>query len=41
MVRSFYFPNHVTFLPELAFRVAGLVYDAAGGDPTTRPKEFL
>jgi len=26
---------------ELAFRVAGLVYDESGGDPTTRPKEFL
>lgn len=25
---------------ELAFRVAGLVYDDAGGDPTRRPKEF-
>ncbi|KAH7925209.1 phosphoacetylglucosamine mutase [Leucogyrophana mollusca] len=26
---------------ELAFRVAGLVFDEAGGDPTQRPKEFL
>lgn len=26
---------------ELAFRVAGLVYDEAGGDLTKRPKEFL
>ncbi|KAH9050429.1 phosphoacetylglucosamine mutase [Lactarius hengduanensis] len=26
---------------ELAFRVAGLVYDEAGGDPGARPKEFL
>ncbi|KAF8922603.1 phosphoacetylglucosamine mutase [Mucidula mucida] len=26
---------------ELAFRVAGLVYDEAGGDPAKRPKEFL
>ncbi|KAL1748449.1 hypothetical protein HDZ31DRAFT_29658 [Schizophyllum fasciatum] len=26
---------------ELAFRVAGLVYDTAGGDPAKRPKEFL
>jgi phosphoacetylglucosamine mutase len=26
---------------ELAFRVAGLVYDEAGGDPLKRPKEFL
>lgn len=26
---------------ELAFRVAGLVYDEAGGDPAQRPKEFL
>lgn len=26
---------------ELAFRVAGLVYDEAGGDPSRRPKEFL
>ncbi|KAG7099095.1 hypothetical protein E1B28_000969 [Marasmius oreades] len=26
---------------ELAFRVAGLVYDEAGGDPANRPKEFL
>jgi phosphoacetylglucosamine mutase len=26
---------------ELAFRVAGLVYDEAGGDPTQRPKEFI
>ncbi|KAF7310872.1 Phosphoacetylglucosamine mutase [Mycena chlorophos] len=26
---------------ELAFRVAGLVYDFAGGNPTSRPKEFI
>ncbi|KAI0375077.1 phosphoacetylglucosamine mutase [Pilatotrama ljubarskyi] len=26
---------------ELAFRVAGLVYDEVGGDPTKRPAEFL
>ncbi|CAA7268023.1 unnamed protein product [Cyclocybe aegerita] len=26
---------------ELAFRVAGIVYDEAGGDPSRRPKEFL
>ncbi|KAJ4002359.1 phosphoacetylglucosamine mutase [Lentinula boryana] len=26
---------------ELAMRVAGLVYDQAGGDPSSRPKEFL
>lgn len=26
---------------ELALRVAGLVYDEAGGDPSKRPKEFL
>ncbi|EIN13797.1 phosphoacetylglucosamine mutase [Punctularia strigosozonata HHB-11173 SS5] len=26
---------------ELAFRVAGLVYDQAGGDPAKRPVEFL
>ncbi|KAG8985001.1 Phosphoacetylglucosamine Mutase [Tulasnella sp. 427] len=26
---------------ELAFKVAGLVYDEAGGDPAKRPKEFL
>ncbi|KAI0669819.1 phosphoacetylglucosamine mutase [Trametes maxima] len=26
---------------ELAFRVAGLVYDEVGGDPTKRPGEFL
>ncbi|KAF8584511.1 phosphoacetylglucosamine mutase [Ramaria rubella] len=26
---------------ELAFRVAGLVYDQAGGDPVKKPKEFL
>ncbi|KAG1784005.1 phosphoacetylglucosamine mutase [Suillus placidus] len=26
---------------ELAFSVAGLVYDEAGGDPSQRPKEFL
>ncbi|TDL28636.1 phosphoacetylglucosamine mutase [Rickenella mellea] len=26
---------------ELAFKVAGLVYDQSGGDPLTRPKEFL
>ncbi|GJE87681.1 phosphoacetylglucosamine mutase [Phanerochaete sordida] len=26
---------------ELAFRVAGLVYDETGGDPATRPAEFL
>lgn len=29
------------FAVELAFRVAGLVYDEAGGDPSRRPKEFL
>lgn len=26
---------------DLAFRVAGLVYDEAGGDPAKRPAEFL
>ncbi|KAJ7630896.1 phosphoacetylglucosamine mutase [Roridomyces roridus] len=26
---------------ELAFRVGGLVYDFCGGNPTTRPKEFI
>ncbi|TFY82647.1 hypothetical protein EWM64_g1364 [Hericium alpestre] len=26
---------------DLAFRVAGLVYDETGGDPVTRPKEFI
>ncbi|KAG1825884.1 phosphoacetylglucosamine mutase [Suillus subaureus] len=26
---------------ELAFRVAGLVYDEAGGDPSQKPNEFL
>jgi phosphoacetylglucosamine mutase len=26
---------------ELAYRVAGLVYDEAGGDPSSRPREFL
>ncbi|KXN90072.1 Phosphoacetylglucosamine mutase [Leucoagaricus sp. SymC.cos] len=26
---------------ELAYRVAGMVYDEAGGDPTKRPKEFI
>ncbi|KAJ7071075.1 phosphoacetylglucosamine mutase [Mycena amicta] len=26
---------------ELAFRVAGLVYDVAGGNPVARPKEFI
>lgn len=26
---------------ELAFKVAGLVYDFTGGDPITRPREFL
>ncbi|KAJ7103574.1 phosphoacetylglucosamine mutase [Mycena belliarum] len=26
---------------ELAFRVAGLVYDETGGNPATRPKEFI
>jgi phosphoacetylglucosamine mutase len=26
---------------ELAFRVAGLVYDEVGGDPSARPREFL
>ncbi|GBE77999.1 Phosphoacetylglucosamine mutase [Sparassis crispa] len=26
---------------ELAFRIAGLVYDETGGDPTRRPVEFL
>ena len=30
-----------TYAIELAFRVAGLVYDEAGGDPSRRPKEFL
>lgn len=28
-------------LTELAYRVAGLAYDGAGGDPMERPKEFL
>lgn len=27
--------------PELAFKVAGLVYDETGGDPEKRPREFL
>jgi hypothetical protein len=27
--------------PELAFKVAGLVYDSTGGDPMTRPRDFL
>ncbi len=26
---------------ELAFRVAGLVYDETGGDPAQRPAEFI
>jgi phosphoacetylglucosamine mutase len=26
---------------ELALRVAGLVYDEAGGDPHKRPRDFL
>ncbi|KAJ7225556.1 phosphoacetylglucosamine mutase [Mycena pura] len=26
---------------ELAFRVAGVVYDESGGNPATRPKEFI
>ena len=26
---------------ELAFRVAGLVYDETGSDPAQRPSEFL
>jgi len=26
---------------ELAYSLAGLVYDAAGGDPVARPKEFI
>ncbi|KIM85144.1 hypothetical protein PILCRDRAFT_349571 [Piloderma croceum F 1598] len=26
---------------ELAFRIAGLVYDETGGDPAQRPKEFM
>ncbi|KAL0951253.1 hypothetical protein HGRIS_007971 [Hohenbuehelia grisea] len=26
---------------ELAFRVAGLVYDETGGDPASRPREFI
>jgi phosphoacetylglucosamine mutase len=29
------------YYAELAFRVAGLVYDETGGDPATRPSEFL
>jgi phosphoacetylglucosamine mutase len=28
-------------ITELAFKVAGLVYDEVGGDPTKRPTEFL
>lgn len=26
---------------ELAYRVAGLVFDETGGDPASRPAEFL
>jgi hypothetical protein len=26
---------------DLAFRIAGLVYDEVGGDQSQRPKEFL
>jgi phosphoacetylglucosamine mutase len=33
--------SDLAYLTELAFRVAGLVYDEAGGDPKQRPKEFL
>ncbi|KAG8990095.1 Phosphoacetylglucosamine Mutase [Tulasnella sp. 427] len=31
----------ISSILELAFKVAGLVYDEAGGDPAKRPKEFL
>ncbi|GJJ09538.1 hypothetical protein Clacol_003761 [Clathrus columnatus] len=33
-----FIPN---IFPELAFRIAGLVYDESGGDSSKRPKEFL
>ena len=31
----------LTHVLDLAFRVAGLVYDEVGGDPALRPREFL
>ena len=34
-------PLMLNSLLDLAFRVAGLVYDETGGDPATRPKEFV
>lgn len=37
----FEYPLITLYLSELAFRVAGLVYDETGGDPATRPKEFI
>ncbi|THV07732.1 phosphoacetylglucosamine mutase [Dendrothele bispora CBS 962.96] len=41
VVRVYAEANIRTQADELAFRVAGLVYDEAGGDPASRPKEFL
>lgn len=32
---------NLTSFVELAYRVAGLVYDETGGDPAHRPIEFL
>lgn len=38
-----WFLDRVTYMGdiELAYRVAGMVYDEAGGEPTKRPKEFI
>ncbi|PPR05709.1 hypothetical protein CVT26_008950 [Gymnopilus dilepis] len=41
VVRVYAEATNKTQADELAFRVAGLVYDEAGGDPSRRPKEFL
>ncbi|CAG7851668.1 Phosphoacetylglucosamine mutase {ECO:0000303/PubMed:11004509} Short=PAGM; {ECO:0000269/PubMed:11004509}; AltName: Full=Acetylglucosamine phosphomutase; AltName: Full=N-acetylglucosamine-phosphate mutase {ECO:0000303/Ref.2} [Serendipita indica DSM 11827] len=41
VVRVYAEAAHKAEADELAFKVAGLVYDTAGGDPATRPKEFM
>ncbi|KAG8845781.1 Phosphoacetylglucosamine Mutase [Serendipita sp. 411] len=41
VVRVYAEAAHKAEADELAFKVAGMVYDQAGGDPMTRPSEFL
>lgn len=41
VVRVYAEATHKVEADELAFKVAGMVYDEVGGDPASRPKEFM